>query len=446
MPIQVESVSSVKRRIVVTVEPDRVTNKRRTLMERLRRQAQIKGFRPGKAPMSLIERYYGEHVGDEIKADLLQEALDEAIEQNAMRIVSHPEIESSTLTDEGSFEAVAIVEVYPSVEPKNYESLNVRRRRIAVSDEEVRQRLTQLAQMRAQLQTVEGRSAASGDVVDIDYAGTIEGVAFEGGTDRNYLLTLGSNTFIPGFEDGLVGVSAGEERSLNLTFPENYNKAELAGREVVFAVKVNGIKERVVPALDDEFAKDLGAEFETLDQLMAHERTVLMRDMERQARDFDRRHLIDALIAANEVEAPDSMVKKQIASMKEQLRHNLAYSGIPREQVDNYLRDADDNIRPDAEREVKGALLLDAIATKENVAVSDEDMENHFVQLAETYRQTPAEIAAYYHKNDQIEGLRYRLVEDKTIEMLLAKAEVEWVDGDEDGGEEAPADADESRE
>lgn len=446
MPIQVESVSSVKRRIVVTVEPDRVTNKRRTLMERLRRQAQIKGFRPGKAPMSLIERYYGEHVGDEIKADLLQEALDEAIEQNAMRIVSHPEIESSTLTDEGSFEAVAIVEVYPSVEPKNYDGLSVRRRRIAVSDEEVRQRLTQLAQMRAQLQTVEGRSAASGDVVDIDYAGTIEGVAFEGGTDRNYLLTLGSNTFIPGFEDGLVGVSAGEERSLNLTFPENYNKAELAGREVVFAVKVNGIKERVVPALDDEFAKDLGAEFETLDQLMAHERTVLMRDMERQARDFDRRHLIDALIGANEVEAPDSMVKKQIASMKEQLRHNLAYSGIPREQVDNYLRDADDNIRPDAEREVKGALLLDAIATKENVAVSDEDMENHFVQLAETYRQTPAEIAAYYHKNDQIEGLRYRLVEDKTIEMLLAKAEVEWVDGDGDGGEEAPADADESRE
>lgn len=431
MDIRVEAVSPVKQRIHIQVDAERVQSGRRNMLNEVRRHAQIRGFRPGKAPMSMIERHYGEHVMEELKGDLLQEALDKAIEDHHLKLVARPEIESSAFDPEGAFGAVAVVEVSPEITPKDYLGVTVKRRRPAVNEALIDRRLAQLAKSRAQLVPIEDdRPAQKGDVAEIDYEGKVDGVAFEGGKGENHLLELGSGSFIPGFEDQIIGARAGQTLDVNVTFPEEYGASHLAGKAAVFTVTVKSLKTRQEPAIDDEFAKDLG-EYQSLDELRAYERGLLMKDAERRAKDHDRGELVTALLASNEFDVPDTMVAKQLESMKERARYSLMYSGLQGEGAEELLRGYDERMRPEAVKEVKAVLLLDAIAKAEGIVCSDEDLQAHYEDRAKAYRQSAAELAAYYQKNDMVHGLRHQIVEDKAVDFLLDRADAEWVDAPE---------------
>ncbi|MCB9476307.1 MAG: trigger factor [Deltaproteobacteria bacterium] len=431
MDIKIEAVDSVKRKINITANADQVRNGRNKLFANVRKHANIRGFRPGKAPREILERHYGPQIEDELRADLINEGLRQAMDEHELQVVARPEVESSDFNDDGTFVAVATVEVAPDVEVKDYKSLDVKRQKVTVSDEQLDERLKQLAEMHSQMRTIEeARPVAEGDHAEIDFVGREKDAEepFEGGSADNYLLKIGSGSFIPGFEDGVIGMTVGEEKDIELSFPEDYQAKQLAGKAVVFHVTLKAIKERVVPEIDDEFAKDLGGELAGLDDLKARERETLEEQAQRQARNFDRDQVVDALVARNAIDVPDAMVAQQIKHMMQNMHQQLMYSGIPHDQVHSIMEGSEDRMRPDAIKEVQAALLFEAVAKQEGLEATEADLEARFAELGKAWGKSPLQVSAEYQKEGRVEDLKYGIRQEKVLDFLLENAQVEWVE------------------
>ena len=380
----------------------------------------VPGFRKGKAPRKIIEKMYGEGVffEDAVNA-CYPAAYDAAVAEAKIEPVDHPEVTVDELSPEG-FTFKALVTVKPEVKISDYKGLIVEKSRVSVTEKDVKEELNRMADRNARLETVD-RPVKDGDTVTLDFEGFVDGVAFEGGKGENYTLGVGSGMFIPGFEEQIVGKKAEEPFDVNVTFPEQYQAAELAGKPAVFKCLVHEVKETQKPALDDEFAKDV-SEFDTLDELKADLKVKIKENKERAAEDEYDEKLIDAMLEHFEAEIPEVMFEAQIDRIVEDFGYKLSMQGMG---LDTYLQMNDMPMesfrklfREQTEKQVKVRLALEAIAAQENLEVSEEELDKEFASLAEQ-NNLPADRVKQLLP---AESLRGDLLTQKAVELIKSAA------------------------
>lgn len=387
----------------------------------------IQGFRKGKAPRKIIEAQYGKEVFYNDAIDIvLPEVYPQAIDQLNIDPIDRPSLDVQEISKDNGLVMVVEVEVKPEFELGDYKGIEISKVDNTVSEEEVELRLQEMVNKNARLVSVEGKAIESGDTAVIDFEGFDNGVAFEGGKGENHNLVIGSNSFIPGFEDQLVGKKAGEEVEVNVTFPETYHAENLAGKPVVFNVKVNDVKVKEVPALDDEFAKDT-TEFETLAELRADVKAKLEEQAKNAADAEMRNALVEKVSANTEVEVPEAMVQHQIDNMLMELNYQLQYQGLNLEQLlqmtGRGLDELREERRADAERLVKSSLVLEAIAEKENVEANDADVDAELEKMAAMYNMEVEKIKSSLRETD-IEDIKGQIKIRKTLDLLVENATI----------------------
>ena len=387
----------------------------------------IPGFRKGKAPKVVIETQYGKGVFYNDAIDILfPEVYPEAIKELNIDPIDRPDLDIEEISKDNGLVMVVNVEVKPEFELGAYKGIEISKVDNTVSEEDVEARLNEMVNRNARLTSVEDKALENGDTAVIDFEGFENGVAFEGGKGENYNLVIGSNTFIPGFEDQLVGKKAGEEVEVNVTFPEAYHAENLAGKPVVFNVKVNDVKVKEVPALDDEFAKDT-TEFETLAELRADVKAKLEEQAKNAADAEMRNALVEKVSANTEVEVPEAMVQHQIDNMLMELNYQLQYQGLNLEQLlqmtGRGLDELREERRADAERLVKSSLVLEAIAEKENVEANDADVDAELEKMAAMYNMEVEKIKSSLRETD-IEDIKGQIKIRKTLDLLVENATI----------------------
>ena len=388
---------------------------------KMRKNINLQGFRPGKAPRKMIEKMYGVEVFFEEAINIaFPEAYEAALKEKELQVVGYPEVDMlGECTVEG-FTFTAIVPVYPEVTLGEYKGLSAIKGEVKVTEDDVALRLNDLAERQSRLVTVTDRAAMLGDTAVIDFEGFLEGVPFEGGKGENHNLELGSGTFVPGFEEQVIGMQVGEEKDLDITFPEQYTP-ELAGKAVVFKVKLNEIKCKEMPELDDEFAKDV-SEFDTLEELKADLEKKIAEEQSRAAEQAFTDALMAQVAENLTVEIPDAMIETQCKQFIDNFKMQLAQQGIPYEE---YLKMTGteesallEEAKKPAEDQVRMDLAMAAIIKAENLTASDEEVEAEYKKMAEQYSMDIEMVKKYL----QAEQVRDELISRKAIEVVTSSA------------------------
>ena len=391
---------------------------------KMRNKINVPGFRPGKAPRKMIEKLYGEGVfySDAVDA-ALPDAYTQAIGSSGLDVVGYPEVEivDDQIGKDG-FTFKAIVAVYPEVELGQYKGVSAVKEEAKVTADDVKERLNQMAEREARLVSVD-RKVKKGDTAVIDFEGFDNGVAFEGGKGENHELEIGSGSFVPGFEDQIIGMKAGEEKDIDITFPENYTK-DLAGKQVVFHVKVNEVKEKQTPALDDEFAKDV-SEFETLKELKDDTKAKITAEREQSAKIAFENALLEKVAGDIKADIPEVMIEEQCRRFLDEFKQRLQAQGIPYDQYckmtgmdeAKFMEDG----REPAVRQVKMDLAIAAIIKAENLDVTDEEIEEKYKSMAEQYGMELDMLKKYL----DAPTVRNQLLNEKAIAVVVDSAKAE---------------------
>ncbi len=354
-----------------------------------RKDIAIPGFRKGKAPRVVIEAAYGKHVFfEDAIEEMFPQIYQEAVMTQDMKPVGRPSVSDMNIADDDSVTLTIVTDLYPAVTLGQYKGIEVEKVNAEVKESEVDAEIDRMAQNVARISTVE-RPAKDGDTVVIDFEGFLNGVAFKGGKGENHELVLGSGSFIPGFEEQVVGMSAGEEKDINVTFPENYHASELAGKEVTFKVKVHEVKETVLPEKDDEFVKDV-SEFDTMAELRADiEKRILDEKQAGIGRAFENA-AVEKAAENMTAEIPDSMVDEEVDRQLERMDYELRAQGASLEAYSKMLGGNMDSIRkslrPGALNAVRTNVMLDAVVDAEKIEVSEEECEEEYKKLADSYK------------------------------------------------------------
>lgn len=386
------------------------------------KRIQIPGFRKGKAPQKMIEKMYGPEVFyDDAINFVFPDAYDEAVKEAGITPVDRPEVDVKEVGPDVDLVLTAKVTVKPEVSIDHYKGIEIPKIEYTVSDEDVDKEISSMAERNSRLVTVEDREAKLGDTAIIDYEGFVDEVAFEGGKGENHSLELGSGQFIPGFEDQIVGKKPGEEFDVNVTFPEEYHAEDLQGKEAVFKVKLNELKEKVVPAIDDEFAKDV-SEFDTLEELKADSRKKLEQTAADKAKNEKETAILDFLCENLQANIPQVMVESQIDNMMKDFEMRISSQGIDMNTYMTYMgldpKTMRDSFREQADRRVKTTLALEKILELENISATDEDAEAEIQKMADQYQMEVDKIKSFIKLEDVKEDLAMR----KTMEFLLENA------------------------
>lgn len=391
---------------------------------KIRGSFSVPGFRKGKAPMNIIERHYGDSVFYEEAFNMIcPDLYDEAVKDNNIDPVDTPELDIEQIGRDENLIFTATVTVKPEVELGEYKGLPVEKDQVDITDEQIQTKLEEAQEQNARLVTIEDRPVQEQDSVNIDFKGLLDGEPFEGGTSEGYTLVVGSNTFIPGFEEQLIGATFGQELDVNVTFPEEYHSEELKGKAVVFKVRINEIKYKELPALDDEFAKDV-SEFETLEEYKTDIRKKLEEEEEKKTQQKYENDIVKMAVENAKVDVPDVMVERQLDSTMQRINMSLSYQGM---NLETYLgmmgmdeKTMRDNYRENALADVKAQLILEKISLIENIEASDEELEEEISQMAGNFNQKAEDFKKHLQDSD-IEYIKETVITNKTINLMKAQ-------------------------
>ena len=394
-----------------------------------RKHIMIDGFRKGKAPRKFIEKLYGEAIFyEDAVNELLPEVYPEAVEELKLDPVSRPEIDIKEIGSGKELVLTVKVDVTPDVKLPKYTGLTAEKNVYTVTDEEVDAEIKRMQERNARMITVEDRASEMGDIVNIDYEGSVDGVPFDGGKAKGHDLELGSNSFIPGFEEQCVGMNVGDEKDISVTFPEEYHAEELKGKAAIFKIKANKIQKKEMPELDDEFAKDV-SEFDTLADLKADIKAKAQARKDNQAENELQNKLVDMVVEGMEVQIPQAMIEDRTQSLIQDFDMQLRQQGMSLELYTKYTGTTIDTMKEhfksQAEISVKGSLALDAIAKAENIEVTDDDIEAEFLKMSVEYGMEVEKIKEIM--KSQTEGLRQECKTHKTVEFLVNNAKIKEV-------------------
>ena len=428
MNVKVETQEKNTAKIIVEVSAEDFEKALTSAYKKNRNRINVPGFRKGKAPQAMIEKMYGAGMFYE---DAINEILDttypQAMKESGLEIVSRPEISIDEIKRGEAVVYTATVATKPPVELGQYKGISVEKADSSVSTKEVNEELKRVQQLNSRLVSVDDPEfkIRKDDIAYINFEGFCDGVAFEGGKGENYPLTIGSGSFIPGFEDQLIGHKAGDELDVNVTFPENYQAKDLAGKAAVFKVKVNEIKYKELPELDDDFAQDV-SEFDTLKEYKASVKADLKSRKEKAAAQTNEDNILKAAVDNAKVDIPAAMIETTIDNMVQDMALRLQQSGLKLDQYLGYLGQTmeqfRDGMREDAERNTKTRLVLEEIVKQENITVSDEALDERVEQMAQSYKMTADDVKKSL--GSALEDMRKDLACQEAIDLMVAEAEL----------------------
>ncbi|MBI3181071.1 MAG: trigger factor [Myxococcales bacterium] len=423
MKVRVEEVSPIERKLSIEVEQAVVAQELDRAYKALSRQVKIAGFRPGKVPRRILEQRFKEQVEDDVIHQLVQRAFFDAIHEHKVEAVGAPRVTNEPLKADAPFAFEARVEVKPKVEPKDYKGLALKQAEVKVPDEKVMEQLEQIRRSLSRLEPIEGREVAkAGDFALIDYQGTCEGKEFPGGKAENVTVEIAPGELIEGNVAALEGMKVGEEKETDYPFPPDYRVAEVKGKTARFKLRLRGLKARVIPELNDDFAKEVGGGAQTLEELKVKVRTDLERALKARAATDERDVLVKALAERNPIEVPRAMVERALDVMLEGAFRMLARGGLDPRSMGMDMDRLREDMRGKAELEVKASLLLEAVAEQEGLQATDEDIEKKLEQLAEDSSQALSQVRKRFKGPDERRNLAARIREEKTIEFLKSQA------------------------
>ncbi|HCS73681.1 MAG TPA: trigger factor, partial [Clostridiales bacterium] len=419
-----ETLENKKVKLEIKVDPEIFEKGMQASYLKNRKNIMLPGFRKGKVPRKVLENYYGEAVlyEDAIK-EIFPSVYDEAVKESGIEPVDRPDIDIVQIGEGEDLILSAEVDVKPDVNLGEYKGIKIKKIEAVITDHDVEHQLEHTQQENARWITIEDRGVKNGDMVILDYAGSVDGDPFAGGTAEQQTLEIGSGSFIPGFEEQLEGMNLEEERDINVSFPEKYHSEELRGKDAVFHVKIHEIKEKELPEIDDDFAKDV-SEFSTLDEYKADIKSKLQESAKQNAKNLMENQLLDKICTNAEVYIPDVMLETEINNIIQDLEMSLRYN---RMDLQSYLQmyntsmeDLRAQYKESAYNRVKMRLVLEAVTKAENITVNDEDREEEYQKLAEQYKQEVDEIKKSFSANEAY--MDNSVLVQKTIDMLMDSA------------------------
>ncbi len=428
MNVKFEKVETNTVKLEITVEAEKFNEAIKKAYAKNGKKYNIPGFRKGKAPISLIKKMYGEGVFYEDAVNIcIEDTYPQALTEQEINPVDYPEIDIVDLGEGKDLVYTAKVTVMPEVKLGEYKGVEVKRPIYPVTDEEIATELKSMQEKNARVETKTEGTVENGDVAIIDFKGYIDGVAFEGGEGKDFSLEIGSKSFIDNFEDQLIGAAVGEMKNVNVNFPESYGREELNGKPAVFEVTVKEIKAKELPALDDEFAKEV-SEFDTLDELKNDIRTKMEKTNEdRATREFEE-NVINAVCDNANIEVPEVMVNKEIDAMLKDMEMRLKYQGIDLATYYQYTGSSEEKMREymkdTAERKIKSDLVIGEIAKAENVTASDEEVKKRAEEVAKQYGENEIEKTVDLLIKAQGEYLKTDVVNEKVVKLLVDSCKV----------------------
>ena len=386
----------------------------------------IPGFRKGKAPMKIVEKYYGKEIFyEDAFNEVAGEALDEAVKENNLEVVSRPDIDVTQIEKGKDLIFTAVMQTKPEAKLGKYKGIEIKKVEYNVTDEDIDHELGHMQEHNSRLVSIEDRPVESGDIAKIDFEGFVDGNAFEGGKAEGHDLEIGSNTFIPGFEDQIIGMKIDEEKDIQVKFPEEYFSKDLAGKDATFKVKVHEIKKKELPTLDDEFAKDV-SEFDTLKELKESIKEKQQKQNDEKAKYETQDAVIKAVCENVEVEIPSGMVEMEIDNMLKDIEQRMSYQGLKLEQYLQMMGKTEAEMRkeyePQAIEGIKSRLALEAVIKAEKIEATDEEVDEKLKEMAKNYGKENDE---EFLKNENVRKyIKEGLTSEKAIEFLVENAKI----------------------
>ena len=410
----------------VTIEAEKFDEAIKKVYFKSAKYFNIPGFRKGKAPMNIVEKYYGKEIFyEDAFNEVVPEELEKAVEENKLQVVSRPDIEVTQIGKGQDLIFTAVFQTKPEAELGKYKGVEIKKIEYKVTDEDVEHELGHMQEHNSRLISVEDRPVEKGDIANINFEGFVDGVAFEGGKAENHDLEIGSNTFIPGFEDQIIGMKIDEEKDIQVKFPDEYFSKDLAGKDATFKVKVNEIKKKELPTLDDEFAKDV-SEFDTLKELKESIKEKKQKQNDERAKYETEDAVIKAVCENVKVDIPSGMVETETENMLKEMEQRLAYQGLKLEQYLQMMGKTKEEMQkeyePQAIEAIKSRLTLEAVIKAEKIEVADIDVEEKMKEMAKNYgRENDEE----FMKNENVRNyIKQGLESEKALEFLVKNAKI----------------------
>ena len=427
MKVNVEEISPIKKKVNVEVPEDQVIKEVDFFYRELSRKAKIKGFRPGKVPRNILERHFKDYVKAEVIQKLIQESYPQALSEAKLHPISNPLIDPGEMEGGKPFQYAATIEIKPEIKLEGYIGLKIEGKKEGVKDEEVEERLKNLQNIHAQLKTVsDPRPVQPGDFVILDYEASMENKLLDEGKATDFTVEVGSGRFIPDLEEKLVGLKPDEEKEIEVSFPEDYGYKKWAGKTLSFHVRIKEIKEKILPILDDEFAKDLG-DYSSLEDLRLKLREEIEKEkkliLERQLKD----QMVEQLLQANSFEVPESLVEEQTRTLVSDTKMRLATQGVDFKNLGLSDEKLQGDYREMAQKQVRTFLILEKIADQEGITVTDEEAEDRVREISERIHQKVDVVKRYYEKNGLIPDVKAGIMSEKILNFLLEKANVNYL-------------------
>ena len=413
-------------KLEITVEAEKFDEAIKKVYFKSAKYFNIPGFRKGKAPMQIVEKYYGKEIFyEDAFNEVAQDALEEAVEENKLEIVSRPDIEVTQIEKGKDLIFEAIMQTKPEVKLGKYKGIEIKKVEYNVTDEDIEHELGHMQEHNSRLISIEDRPVESGDIATIDFEGFADGKAFEGGKAEGHELEIGSNSFIPGFEDQVIGMKIDEEKDIQVKFPEEYFSKDLAGKDATFKVKVHEIKKKELPELDDEFAKDV-SEFDTLKELKESIKEKQQKQNDEKAKYETQEAVMKAVCEDIQVEIPSGMVESEIDNMLKDIEQRLAYQGLKLEQYLQMMGKTEEEMKkeyePQAIEGIKSRLALEAVIKAEKIEATDEEIDEKLKEMAKNYGKENDE---EFLKNENVRNyLKQGLASEKAIDFLVENAKI----------------------
>ncbi len=427
MKVTVEDLSPIKKKLSLEIAADTVDVELENAYKKISKTEDIKLFRKGKVPRKVLEQHYGPRAQYDAAGPLINNSLYKALLDNKIEAVSQPEVVESGVVEAGEpFSYEAEVEVRPEIVAKDYTNLKLEKEKFSFDESVVEQQLEQMANSRMQLEVTSRKKARDGDTVIIDFEGFIDNTPFENGAAKDFELALGSNSFIPGFETQLVGMKREEEKEVEVTFPEGYGSKDLAGKPAVFKVLVKEIKEKIIPKIDDDLAKELDAD--NLDELKERIKENTIAQGEQQVEGQLQENLMTALIDNNSFDVPEAMIENQLLHLKDSFTQKLKAQGMSLEMLGMDNESFSKTYREMAVQKVKGELLLDAIAEQEEIVVEESEIEQKMQTFADDSDIPLDQVQKYFEGEQTLAGLKGQILQEKISKFLLDQAVITEVE------------------
>jgi trigger factor len=431
MKYSVEDRSSVKKVLHIEVPSEKVSQEIEKAYQNLKKTAKIKGFRPGKAPRQLLERLYRKDVLDDVRSNIIQGAFLDALKQSALRMVGSPKIDPPEMKEAQEYRFDVELEIAPEIGPVEFQGLTLKKNKYAVSDAELDMQLKMVRKNLAQRKKIDDdRPAKTGDIVVIDYEGFKDGKTFEQ-TERteNFITQIGEGQVVKDLDDGLVGMKVGEQKEIDVAFPDDYFSKGLAGQKLLFKVKLNEIREEILPELNDALAKEVSEEFENLDQLKAKIRENLRGGYEKRAEQELNEQVFQHLLAKTAFEVPDTLIDAEIEHIVRDAEEKFAHNNRKFEDVGLSREKLVETYRPTAEKQVRRYLILDKLISQERLGLTDAELEQGFQDMARAYRQPVEHLKGYYQQNQEgLSFFKHALLEKKALKIIIERSAIEEVD------------------